>query len=502
MAVPVVALLASLGAASPASAGLQQEFAVFSDCPVNNPAVTTCIVSTTTSGEFVIGNKTVPVSKPVILQGGLTQANHLLVGAEDGNTLSKTALPVPGGIVGIELLPPLTEVTATAELAGSVEMNPNNLGNGQGTVASLPLKVKLDNPALGAACYIGSNSEPLTPNLTTGTTNPPPPNKPITGAPGTPKFVGNGKILVVSNSSLVDNAFAVPGANGCAGILSLLVDPAVDLQVGLPAAAGRNTAILNGSLAAASASSVKADAVLPELGRCVKQEPEKQGKTVVFHGGYVDAGCIETTPLHNGKYEWFPGPGAGKRFTGTSGAASLETVGKAKLTCSGSASEGEYTGTKSATVEIKLKGCKLAATKEVCQSAGAAAGEIVGKGLQAQLGFVKDEVVGNELIVSVGWDLKHEPSIVSAECGNAKQALVVTGSVIGPIGPIDKMVTANTLKFSATAGKQAPERFEGGPTDTLSVALGAQPAEQAGLTVTEKVTNEEKLEIKAEAEGE
>ncbi len=57
----------------PAVAGLQQEFAIFSDCPVENPAVATCVVSTTTSGEFKIGNKTVPVNMPVVLQGGLTR---------------------------------------------------------------------------------------------------------------------------------------------------------------------------------------------------------------------------------------------------------------------------------------------------------------------------------------------------------------------------------------------------------------------------------------------
>src|SRR3981081_2993893 len=110
----VIGPLAVLGTASPALAGLQQEFAIFNDCPVNNPAVTTCVVSTTTSGEFHIGNKTVPVNKTVVLQGGLTQIDHKLVGAADGNTLSKTALQGPGGILGIETLPPLTEVTATA----------------------------------------------------------------------------------------------------------------------------------------------------------------------------------------------------------------------------------------------------------------------------------------------------------------------------------------------------------------------------------------------------
>jgi hypothetical protein len=46
----------------------------------------------------------------------------------------------------------------------------------------------------------------------------------------------------------VDNSFSAPGATGCGGSLSLIVDLAVDADVGLPAAAGSNTAIMNGGL--------------------------------------------------------------------------------------------------------------------------------------------------------------------------------------------------------------------------------------------------------------
>lgn len=492
-------LLAALGA-PPAMAGIQQEFALFSACPVENPAVVQCIVSTTTSGEFKIGNKTVPVSKPVILQGGLTEGSPVLVGAADGNTLSKTALPVPGGIIGIEILGPLTSVTATAELAGPVELNVVNANEGKGVAAVLPLKVKLDNPALGPACFIGSDSEPLTPQLTTGTTNPPPPNQPISGDPGQVAIKAHGKIFEIIHSSLVDNAFSVPGANGCAGLLSLVVDPAVDLQVGLPAAAGKNTAILNGTLDAAGARQVKAQRLLPNLGRCQKVTPEGSGKTAVYHGGYVDSACIEENVKHEGHYEWVTGPGPAAKFTSTSTAVTLETAGKAKVSCKASQGQGEYTGTKTATLGLKLTGCTLASSKESCQSGGAAAGEISVAGLSAKLGFIQDVSEGTEIHVSLGWDLQREPSIVSAECGAAKSALLVTGSVIGPISPIDKMVSAYTVKFSATGAKQSPESFEEMPKDTLSAALGGGPSEPAGLKGTVKIANEEKMEFKGETE--
>jgi hypothetical protein len=489
----IAAALAVLGAPAPAVAGLQHEFSVFSDCPVNTPGVQACIVSTVTSGEFKLGSKTVPINKTVTLQGGIRGTE--LVPAADGNTLSKTPLVVPGGLVGLEVLPPLTEVTATAELAGTVLLNFSPVE------VTLPLKAKLDNPLLLNECYIGSNSEPITPHLIEGTTNPPPPNKPITGSEGTPSIGGNGKIVTVNGTSLVDNAFSVPGANGCAGPLALLVDPAVDLQAGLPAAAGTNTAILNGSLADAGSEVVRAEATLPEFGRCEKVEGVKEGKVTVFHGAYVASNCVEEERVHKGKFEWHPGAGAGNKFTGSSGKVTLETKGNANVTCAGSTSAGEYTGTKTVSETVTLTGCVLAtAKKEACQSAGAGAGEIVTSSLQGKLGFIVDQVKTEGLVVSVGLDLEHAPSLLTAECGASKQSVAVAGSVIAPITALEKMAPSSTLKYKSTGAAQAPEQFEEGSKDTLSTSFGGGPAAQSGLTATQKITNEEKLEIKAEFE--
>jgi len=365
-----------------------------------------------------------------------------------------------------------------------------NATNATGTAAVLPLRIKLDNPLLGGQCFIGSSFQPVTPHLTTGTTSPPFPGKPITGSPGTPAVEGHGKIITVHNSSLVDNTFPVPGAQGCGGLLFLVVDPGVDLIVGVPAPAGVNTAALNGTLQIAGVRAVRADRRLPELGRCVK---------AANNGGYTDSGCIEENLSHLGKFEWLPGAGAAKGFTGSSLGATLETVSKKRVKCAASHSSGEYTGPKSATESITFTGCQ-GPSGEACQSSGAGAGEIQASGLGLSLGFIKDEPKGTELILSVGWDASKSGAIVSGECGATKEALQVNGSVIAPVSVIDKPVSAYALKYAQSGGKQLPEAFEEEPKDTLSASFGGGAGEQAGLKVGQKITNGEKLEFKAEAE--
>ena len=256
------------------------EFAAFADCPLSNPATQLCLFATTESGEFVVGKETVPIAKTITLQGGIefTLEGERLIAAEDGNTLSKTPQKVPGGLAGLvkcneisNFLERLscevvfengvTGVNATTELAGpasNVKLGLPNVLSQTGTALSLPVKVHLENPFLGSSCYIGSNAHPIVIDLTTGTTSPPPPNQPITGSPG--EFEGNEaeNLITLRKNVLVNNSFAAGGAEGCGGIFSFLIDPIVNSKLGLPSAAGHNTAILKGTLKAATAEAVKA----------------------------------------------------------------------------------------------------------------------------------------------------------------------------------------------------------------------------------------------------
>ena len=137
---------------------------------------------------FVVGKEAVPIKNTITLQGGLhgLESGALeFIAAEDGNTLSKTPQPVPGGLAGLfrcyeisnfleriacEVVfeNGLTGVNAITELAApakSIEFSLNNLFSEEGIALSLPVKVRLENAFLGSSCYIGSRqTSPATPH--------------------------------------------------------------------------------------------------------------------------------------------------------------------------------------------------------------------------------------------------------------------------------------------------------------------------------------------------
>jgi hypothetical protein len=276
------AMLMALSLASSASATPTGEYAVFAQCPLSNEALSACLAAKTETGEFIVGKEKVPISKAITLQGGFIENEETgaltFVGAANGETLSKTPQAVPGGLAGLiackeisnffervacELVfeNGVTGVNATTELAApasSIGLNEGNLLGEEGTALSLPVKVHLENPFLGSECYVGSNASPVVLNLTTGTTSPPAPNKPIKGSVGKVEVNSEGTILTLSKNSLVNNSFAAPGTSGCGGILfSWILDPIVNAKLGIPAAAGHNTAILNGTLHQSGAARVR-----------------------------------------------------------------------------------------------------------------------------------------------------------------------------------------------------------------------------------------------------
>jgi hypothetical protein len=200
-----------------------------------------------------------------------------MVAATNGETLTKTPQPVPGGLAGLinckeignflvrlgceaTFENGLTGLNATLELArpaSEVRINEINLVTEEGIALEMPVKVHLENPLLGSSCYIGSSSSPLLWHLTTGTTAPPAGTAPITGFGGEAEFKEESTLLQINNSVLVDNTWPAPHATGCGGFgVELILDPIVDGSVGLPSPAGKNVAKLVTTTSTATAVAV------------------------------------------------------------------------------------------------------------------------------------------------------------------------------------------------------------------------------------------------------
>jgi len=175
----------------------------------------------------------------------------------------------------------------------------------------------------------------------------------------------------------------------------------------------------------------------------------------------------------------FPTP-----FTSKSGKTTLETVKKATITCATDKGSGEVTGPKTGVMRITLSGCEFVTLGLVCNSTGVPPGEIVTATLIMTLGYINGpkKEVGIDLSTATGGPL------MEFSCGALR--VIVDGSVIGKITPVNKLVKPPghfTLKFTQTSGKQKPTKFEAEPTDVLSTSFGG-PFAESGLSSTDEVT--------------
>jgi len=250
--VPLLALVAMIAAMAFAPAAQSatpapgyERFAGCPKVPDEYPGpILACIRSVITGGHFQMGSKDVPITNPITLSGGVNETTGAVVANSKGG-LTPVKQKVPGGVVGLTGLTWLLEILgsealtlyAVTEVAGQPILNQD---------LTLPIKVHLINSTLGNNCYVGSVSNPIVLHLTTGTTSPPPPNKPITGKVGIPEF--NPETGVVKQDvTYVDNSFAAPGASGCVltlfGFIPISINGLVNSQSGLPSPAGTNETV-------------------------------------------------------------------------------------------------------------------------------------------------------------------------------------------------------------------------------------------------------------------
>jgi hypothetical protein len=225
-------------------------YGAFAGCPGPEevPNMEVCLTTTITGGHFQMGSKNVPIKHPMTLSGGVQAGDHFVFNSKGGLTPVKQL--VPGGVIGLTGLDWLVnflnvealQLYAVTELAGT----PGNPLFDE--PFKLPIKVHLINPALGSHCYVGSNSNPIMLEMTDYTTNPPPPNHPITGrVPELELDPALPGVIDATNGEFVDNSFAAPGATGCVltllGFIPISINGLVNSQSGLPAPAGTNETV-------------------------------------------------------------------------------------------------------------------------------------------------------------------------------------------------------------------------------------------------------------------
>jgi hypothetical protein len=242
----MLAVMASTASAAEPAPGFER----FAGCPSpeESPGTPVCVLSHITGGHLDMGSKEVPIKNPLTLSGAVNEEFEEFT-ASPVVGLYKTPQKVPGGVIGLTGLTWLLEFFGSEALTlyATTELTGPPTGFNFSSV-TIPIKVHLTNPAglLGNSCYIGSNSEQITLNLTTGTTSPPPPNEPISGQ--VPKIsVDEQGVVHVDEGIFVDNSFAAPGANGCVlklfGFIPISLNGFVDEQSGLPSPAGTNETV-------------------------------------------------------------------------------------------------------------------------------------------------------------------------------------------------------------------------------------------------------------------
>ncbi|MER7541443.1 hypothetical protein ABTW95_00385 [Spirillospora sp. NPDC127506] len=223
-------LLGAVAAAPAASADTLPDFD-FSACPDlpadADPQFWQCNIAVTYGGTFKLGSIETTIESPITL----VYANGFDPVTYEPKTVfgsfKASKFLVQPGLFGD---PFVTAIYAQPKYAGGL--------NTDGGKLNLNLTVSVQNPLLGSRCSIGSSSAPIALQLGIGTTNPPPPNTPISGEP--PVVVSTNPVVL--KTTVVDNAFAVPRADKC-GLDLGLENWLVNLYAGLPSAAGNNTAI-------------------------------------------------------------------------------------------------------------------------------------------------------------------------------------------------------------------------------------------------------------------
>lgn len=228
-----------------------------------------------------------------------------------------------------------------------------------------------------------------------------------------------------------------------------------------------------------------------EFGRCMLVGAGK---------GHDTPGCTgEPEVPESESYEWYPAFGGSKPLESPGftleapQGPKLETAHGTKISCSGAAGSGEYTGLTTVAVNtLALTGCKQE-KGGVCSSAGAGAGEVELSTLSGQL---SKYAVENSSDADEGIELSPPEGDAFAEFTCAGVPVSLQGSLIAQWKTVGKMTSRNTWVLAQHKGVQNPTELVGAPEATLAAKVGAGSYESIGIKAKLTQTNAEPVEEK------
>ncbi|MBM7170062.1 hypothetical protein JQK87_16885 [Streptomyces sp. G44] len=257
-------VLASVGTATAAAAVPNGEWAPFTRCPVDAPAMLAadglaktpqCVVSASPNGSIKLGRTTVPTGRTNLQIGVVQNADGTSsVVAPPGGALIADSATVPGGLLGLMCPSDIPAITAICEQLNDSSLNkitatvesvgaPYDFDQTAGIltdkpIVAIPVRIHLENPFLGKRCYIGTAANPIV--LRPKNLQFPEFGMSFFHGDGTAAEDGEMSRVNLTGATQNDSTFAVPGASGCGLGLLGLIDAAVNAKTGLPSASGKN----------------------------------------------------------------------------------------------------------------------------------------------------------------------------------------------------------------------------------------------------------------------
>ena len=172
-------------------------------------------------------------------------------------------------------------------------------------------------------------------------------------------------------------------------------------------------------------------------------------------------------------------------FHSSSGAGTLEEGGQPAIECTKDTDSGSITGAKTATVSIDFTGCS-ALFIAGANSLGDKSGTILtgGTGTLCYLNASKKEV---------GIAIK----IATLHIEVAGKLLIVTGTVIGKVEPVNSKSKTGKIVLKQSKGKQEFTKCEGGATENLSTAENEGTGKESGEQTTDEESFVNETEVMA-----